>query len=223
MDTAIRLDGERKEHLIKSNRKANLCFGTPPIDEILDMDLTAAQAIINPGGGYEAYAAALDDSNIQAQIAEMDASYEVYAAGGGEDDAGRIPHAVWSKMTNEQKTWWIKIPKEIRGHILPGTGVSSHQSRATNASLAAPVSSTQTSSDTTSPPDSTDRSVSFAGSSDSPIIEAMRANSQREPTGGLHSSRRNMNVKNPLDMLTYSYTSSKRKWYEVSQFTQRPS
>ena len=199
MQTAIRLDGERKERLIKSSRKANMCFGALPIDEILDMDLSAAQALINPGVGYETYAADLDDSNIEAQIAEMDSSYEVYAADGGGNDAGRIPHPVWSKMTKEQKSWWIKIPKEIRAHILPGTGVSSHHSRATNASFAAPTSSTQGSSETTSPPEGTDRSVSFAGSSDSPIIAAMRANSTREPTGGLHSSRRNMNVKNPLD------------------------
>lgn len=199
MQTAIRLDGERKERLIKSNRKANMGFGTLPVDKIMDMDLSAAQALINPGVGYETYAAASDDSNIEAQIAEMDASYDVNAADGGEEDAGRIPHAVWSKMTKEQKSWWIKIPREIRAHILPGTGVSPHHSRATNASFTAPTSSIQGSSANTSPPEGTDRSVSFAGASDSPIIAAMRANSTREPTGGLHSSRRNMNVKNPLD------------------------
>ena len=199
MQTAIRLDGERKERLIKSNRKANMCFGTLPIDKILDMDLSAAQALINPGVGYETFATALDDSNIETQIAEMDASYEAYTADGGTDEAGRIPHAVWSKMTKEQKSWWIKIPKDIRAHILPGTGVSSHHSRATNASFTAPASSIQGSSETTSPPEGIDRSVSFAGSSDSPIIAAMRAHSTREPTGGLHSSRRDMHVKNPLD------------------------
>ena len=113
MEDAIRLDGERKENLIKSNRKANLCFGKHTIDDIFDMDLSAAQAILNSDGGYETYAASIDDSHIEAQIAAMDASYEVYVAGGA-DEAGRIPHSVWSEMTKEQKSCWIKTKESTQ-------------------------------------------------------------------------------------------------------------
>lgn len=218
LENAIRIDGERKERLIKSTRGAHLVNGQHSIDEILDMDLTAARAALEATsfGGYETYFMYGDHLDIDEQMDAVDATYEAFVAG-REGEAGFLPPDVWNGMSKVQKQGWLKLGRELRerfypaghtlpstqdkGHVLPGTGVASHRSRATNASIGSPTPHNQDSQPPTmqTPGPDDNRSVSFAGTSDSTIIEAMRANSTREPTGGLHSSRRNMNVKNPLD------------------------
>ena len=129
--------------------------------------------------------------------------------------AGRIAPNVWENMTRQQRKAWMQLGREMREKllpegatilpspprngenvVLPGNGVAGTRGRATN--MAATVPDTE---DATLYDSSATRTAFTADVSDMTLINAMKANvhSGSAPSGGLHSSRRQMNVKDPLD------------------------
>eukprot|EP00984_Skeletonema_dohrnii_P007483 scaffold2711_cov87-Skeletonema_dohrnii-CCMP3373.AAC.1 len=203
--------------------------GDVDVSEFLDTDAHAAQIISDDGyinGGastYDVNATAIteDENSMEDEAIEL-MTLAIHAAAGQDDGkmaAGRIAPHIWDAMTRHQRKAWMQLGRAMREQLLPegtvlqpppppppprngqnvtipGNGVTGTRGRATN------MASTHVNTDEVPPLESpATRTAYTADMSEMSIINAMQANSLTGPTpsGGLHSSRREMQVKNPLD------------------------
>ena len=227
LSNTIILDGDYKKGMLASKRHANfgmIYSGDLDISNILDVDVHAAQSIpdgyVDPGittFDVNATAFAEDDDPLIDEAIEM-MTFAIHAAEGHDDGkmaAGRITPKVWDAMTRTQRKAWMQLgramreqllptgtvlhpppPRNVGNVVLPGNGVTGTRGRATN------MASTTVDTEEAPPFDpSTTRTAYAADMSDMSIINAMKANTHTgtTPSGGLHSSRRQMQVKDPLD------------------------
>eukprot|EP00984_Skeletonema_dohrnii_P028703 scaffold18756_cov80-Skeletonema_dohrnii-CCMP3373.AAC.1 len=228
LNDAITLDGEYKTSMLSSKRHANLGMlytGDMDVSEFLNIDAHAAHVISDDGyinGGTSTYdvnatAIAEDDNPMEDEAIEL-MTLAIHAAEGKDEenaDGGRITANVWDGMNRSQRRAWMQLGRGLREQLLPagrvirpppprngqdfgipGNGVTGTRGRATN--MASTI--VNTAEGTPLDPTAT-RTAYSADVSEMSLINAMKANTLTgiTPTGGLHSSRRPMQVKEPLD------------------------
>eukprot|EP00986_Skeletonema_menzelii_P018740 scaffold26697_cov202-Skeletonema_menzelii.AAC.1 len=190
--------------------------------------LEGATSHDDPETSLSAFAASMGLGDPDDELVSYEVFYANYSVYAGEQrfPEGHLSKEVWSTMSPHQKRSWIALGRDLRAQllstnpqlrappptdgdnvVLPGKGTTGSHGRATNVAFSIPEHNASAVQDqeramhatVTNP--SSGHHADSSSVLDSAIINAMKAqaHSAINPSGGLHSSRRPMDYKHPLD------------------------